>query len=71
MKDAATGFSFLAMCGLVSIGLFAIYIVYPYGYAVYEYALDVQAKADAHDEWKAQEPVFEEMAGMMLPVGRK
>lgn len=64
MKDAATGFSFLAMC-------FVAMFLAPYGYAVYEYALDVQAKADAHDEWKAQEPVFEEMAGMMLPVGRK
>jgi hypothetical protein len=42
-----------------------------YAVDVVEYALDVQAKADAHDEWKAQEPVFDEMAGMMLPVKTK
>ena len=67
MKDAATGFGFLAMCGLVSIGLF----VGSYAVDVVEYALEIHSKAEAYDVVKANEPVFEKTAGMMLPVGRK
>lgn len=64
MKDAATGFSFLAMS-------FIVLILVPYAYDVLEYSLGIHEKAEAYDLMKAQEPVFEEMAGMMLPVGRE
>jgi hypothetical protein len=56
MKDAATGFGFLAMCGLVSIGL----CVGSYAVDVIEYWSTIERKAEVHDEWAVQAQMIAE-----------
>ena len=66
-QDLTHGLSFLAMCGLVSIVL----VIGAYAVDVIEYGMEIQRKAEIHDEWAVQAQMIAESEPGFKLMGAK